>query len=269
MNKPLVSVVMATFNESPEQITQSIQSILAQTMQNFELLLIDDSTKAETVDTIDSLAQKDARIKVIRSSSRIGFVPALNIGLKQAQGEYIARMDGDDVSLPNRFELQTSYLNSNPNITVVGGAIDIINGKGDITSHRDYAATTKKVKLFSLMRNPIAHPTAMIRKNIVGQGFLYDETFLKAEDLELWLRLMKNGYKIVNVRDTILLFRVQGSLADKRVGDNFRYNYKARKKNFSWRSPFWSLTSLLISKAYTLLPKKIVSAVYKVENKNE
>ena len=95
--KPLISVVMATFNEPPEYITQSVQSILHQTLGDFELLLIDDSTNPDTVAAIDSLAQSDARIRLTREKQRIGFVRALNTGLKQAQGKYIARMDGDDI----------------------------------------------------------------------------------------------------------------------------------------------------------------------------
>jgi glycosyltransferase involved in cell wall biosynthesis len=269
MKKPLISVVMATFNEPPSLITQSVQSILNQTLTDFELLLIDDSTNTDTIAAIDNLVQFDTRIKLIRSSQRIGFVPALNIGLKQAKGEYIARMDGDDIAMPNRFELQSSYLKNNLDIAVVGGSMDIINEKGEITSHRNYAATFRKTKLFALMRNPLAHPTIMMRRNIIEKGFFYDETFFKAEDLELWLRLMKNGYKISNIPNTVLLYRVTGNLANKRTRQNFIYNYNARIKNFSWYYPLWSITSILISMIYSLMPTIITSAVYKNENKNQ
>jgi glycosyltransferase involved in cell wall biosynthesis len=266
MKKPLISVVMATFNEPPDYITQSIQSILNQTLSDFELLLIDDSTNMDTVITIDSMAQRDKRIKVIRSSQRIGFVPALNIGLKQAQGEYIARMDGDDISLPNRFELQISYLKNNPDIAVAGGAMHIINEKGEIISHRNYATRFYKIKLYALIRSPLAHPTVMIRKNIIEKELYYDEFFRKAEDIELWLRLMKTGHKISNMPNKILLFRISANFANKRIGDHFLYNYKARKKNFSWKQPLWSFISILISKIYIMLPETVIHALYEKEN---
>ncbi|MDR3133379.1 MAG: glycosyltransferase [Prevotellaceae bacterium] len=268
MKKPLISVVMATFNEPPEYITQSIQSILNQTLGDFELLLIDDSTNPDTMATIDGLAQSDSRIKLIREKQRIGFVRALNVGLKQAQGIYIARMDGDDISLPRRFELQVAYMETHPDIAVVGGAMDIMNKKGEIVSHRNYATTSFGIRLFALMRNPLAHPSIMMRQQLVENGFCYDETFNKTEDMELWLRLMKKGYKISNIPNALILYRIIDNIADKRIGDNFKYAYKARTKNFSWRYPLWSLTSLLIAKIYTLLPKKIVTTAYKIENKN-
>jgi glycosyltransferase involved in cell wall biosynthesis len=265
-NQPLISVVMATFNEPPVFITQAVQSILNQTLSDFELLLIDDSISADTVRAIDTLVKSDLRIKLIRGQERFGFVKALNIGLKQAQGKYIARMDGDDISMPKRFELQVAFLENNPDIAVIGGAMDIINGEGKVTAHRNYATSFFKVMLFALMRNPLAHPTVMIRREVIEKGFYYDESFSKAEDLELWLRLIKNGYKIANVSDTLLSYRVDENLARKRMSENFVYNYKARRKNISWWPPFWSLASIVISRIYTILPRKIISIVYKKEN---
>jgi glycosyltransferase involved in cell wall biosynthesis len=257
---------MATFNEPPAYITQSIQSILNQTLNDFELLLIDDSTNLETVSTIDSLVQSDARIKLIRASQRLGFVPALNMGLRQAKGEYIARMDGDDISVPERFELQISFLKTHPDIAVIGGAMDIINENNEKISHRDYATNPFKMKIYSLFRCPVAHPTVMMHRSIVEQGFCYDEFFLKAEDLELWLRLIKNGYKIINMPNTVLRFRVIENLSDKRTKDHFIYACNARTKNFSWKSIVYSLISILISKIYVMLPKKIIHIVYEKEN---
>ncbi|MDL2262838.1 glycosyltransferase [Bacteroidales bacterium OttesenSCG-928-I21] len=265
MENPLISVIMATFNEPSEQINKSIQSVLNQTFRDFELLIIDDSTKPETVVAIDNSAQSDSRVKVIRKPQRMGFAPALNIGLLQARGKYIARMDADDISMPDRFELQIAFLDKNPNIAIVGGAMDIINEKGEIVSHRNYPTSFFKIKLFSLLRSPLAHPTVMIRKESLGNE-LYDKSFKKAEDLELWLRMMKKGYKISNLPDILLHFRVNGNLADKRTKEHFEYNYEARKKNFSWRSPVWSFLSIFFSKIYIFLPKKIISAAYNIEN---
>ncbi|MDR1678849.1 MAG: glycosyltransferase, partial [Prevotellaceae bacterium] len=193
--------------------------------------------------------------------------PALNIGLKQAKGKYIARMDGDDISMPNRFELQVSFLDENPDIAVVGGAMDIINERGERTSHRKYATTPFKARMFALMRSPLAHPTVMMHHRIIDDGFFYDNEFSKAEDLELWLRLMNNGYKISNMSNTILSYRVIGDLSTKRTKEHFKFAYKARKKNFTFRYPIWNVISVLISKFNSILPNKIVSIAYKIENK--
>jgi GT2 family glycosyltransferase len=175
-------------------------------------------------------------------------------------------MDGDDISRPNRFELQVAFLENNPDIAVVGGSMDIINEAGKVISHRRYATSFPTVILFALMRSPLAHPTVMFRKEVIENGFYYDESFLKAEDLELWLRLINNGYKISNVSDTLLSYRVDGNFAHKRMRLHFVYNYKARKNNFSWRMPLWNIASILIAKIYTILPERIINVVYKKEN---
>jgi glycosyltransferase involved in cell wall biosynthesis len=265
--KPLISVVMASFNESSEYINQSIKSILDQTISDFELLLIDDSTNSDTITAIDALVSSDSRIKLIRGNEHFGFVKSLNIGLRQAQGKYIARMDSDDIALPRRFELQVAFLENNLDIAVVGGAVNIINEAGEVTSHRKYATSIFKVMLLALMRSPLAHPTAMIRREIIEKGFYYDEKFSKAEDLELWLRLIKNGYKISNIPDIILSYRVGDNFVHKRTDKHFTYNYKARKKNISWRIPIWSLVSITISCLYIIVPKKIIDFIYRRENR--
>jgi len=263
--KPLVSVVMATYNETADFIRCSMESILNQSFTDFEFIIIDDSTKQETIHVIDELSS-DSRIIIIRDSKRIGFVKALNTGFKKAKGKYIARMDGDDIAERKRLEIQVSFLEKNPRYSVIGGAMNIINDKGKVTAQRFYPATSFKLNLWSVFRNPIAHPTVMLRRDIVDNGLLYDESLLKAEDLEFWLRLMKKGYKLYNLPDILLNFRVSGDLGTKRAGDNFIYNYKARYKNFSWKYPLRSILSLCISKAYVLMPEYIIKKVYTVEN---
>lgn len=136
-NKPLVSVVMTSFNEKKEIIDKAILSILNQTYENFELLIFDDSTNVETKDAID-FYRHDPRVRVFRFSERLGFVKSLNRGLQEAKGDYIARMDGDDISLPIRFEKEVEYLEKNKDVSVIGGQINIINEYGVTISFRKY-----------------------------------------------------------------------------------------------------------------------------------
>lgn len=264
---PVVSVVMATFNESAEIIKKSIESILNQTFTNFELLIIDDSTKEETKMVIDSFSE-DVRVRVIRGKKRIGFAKGLNLGFSQAKGQYIARIDGDDISIKNRLELQVNYLKKHPNISVVGGSMYIINETDQIISKRKYPTSKLMLKCFSTFRNPLAHPTVMIRKVCVDKGFYYDESFCKAEDLELWLRLQKNGYHIANMPIFLINYRICGDLSLKRTSDNWVYNLKARTKNFSRKDPLFSIIGIIISFVYTKLPKTIIRATYNKENNN-
>ena len=262
---PLVSVVMATFNEAPATIKESINSIIDQTLYDLELLIIDDSTEQDTIESINSFVS-DKRVIVIRSENKVGFVNALNIGLKRARGKYIARMDGDDISQRDRFRLQTSFMELNPQYSVVGGAMAIMNEEGIITNKRSYPASSLKLRLWSIFRSPLAHPTVMMKREIVDLGYLYDTNYCRAEDLELWLRLVKNGYEIYNLPDILLNYRISNNFIKKRSGQHHINNFKARYKNFTWRYPIISILSLLVSGFYFLIPGFIKKLIYSIEN---
>ena len=265
IKNPAVSVVMATFNEPVDVIKKSIGSILSQTFSDFELLIIDDSTSVDTKNEIDSFSV-DNRVKVIRESKRIGFVKSLNLGLLNAKGQYIARMDGDDISIENRFEIQVNYLKEHSSVSIVGGAMYIIDETDQVISYRTYPTSTFFLKWSSVYRTPLANPTIMMRQECVRNGFLYNELFKKSEDLEFWLRLMKNGYKLANMSDFLLKYRVCGDLSNKRVSNHWSYNFKARTKNFTLKYPIFSILSVMVSFLYTIMPKFIISFIYKSEN---
>ena len=265
-NEPLVSVIMATFNEPERFIKASINSILNQTYHNLELLIADDSSKDETIRAIDECAASDNRVKVIRKVQRMGFVNALNIALKESKGTYIARMDGDDVAVPERFEKQVAYLESHQEMDVLGGAMNIQNEKSEITSTRYYPSGGCKLLCWMSLRDPVGHPTVMFRRNIIDNGLYYDETMNKGcEDTELWFRLRNNGFKIANLQEPLVNYRITVDMATKRERDN-NANYIARKKNFSWKYFFFDCLSLVAIKTRMLMPKKAISWLYSKEN---
>lgn len=260
---------MATYNEPKKFIEESISSILNQTYRNLELLIADDSTNEDTVKVIDDFAKRDGRVVVIRKAERMGFVNALNEALRQAKGDFLARMDGDDISLPNRFELQLKYADEHPDVDVFGGSMHIINEEGDITAHKLYPTEANKLKRYFIFRNPLAHPTIMFRRKIIDDGFYYDSNFKKAEDLEFYLRLTNNNYKIGNLDDYLLKYRVLERFSGKRAKDNWNYNHKARKKNFSFKRPFFSMSSYSVSLLYKYTPSAFVDYMYKRENRKK
>jgi glycosyltransferase EpsE len=262
---PEVSVVMATFNEPGPVIRQSIESILRQTFSDLELIILDDSTDKETIDAIDAYST-DKRVIILREKTRIGFVKSLNKGFRIAKGRFIARMDGDDVSLLNRIELQVNYLNEHPEIDVVGGSMHIIDENAHLTSYRKYPISALGFKWLSIYRTPLAHPTVMLRQQCVQEGYLYDEHFQKSEDLEYWLRLRKNGYKLANMPDYLLKYRICGDMAQKRVNNHWKHNHRARLKNFSFRNPLFSSLSVMVSFCYTIMPPFIMRIIYRREN---
>ena len=264
-NQPLVSVVMATFNEPLEFISSAIESILEQTYQNIELLILDDSTSEKVRSLIDSYESADMRVKVIRKNERMKFIPALNIGLQSANGKYVARMDADDISLKDRLEKQVDFMEMHPSVAVCGGAINIINEKNEITGERLYPL---KCKWMAVYRNPLAHPTVIMRKENVNKGFIYDEKLKNAEDLDLWLRYIINGECICNLNEKLLYYRVCGDLAKKRGKEQFQATLKIRISNFSFKFLFFSVCSVIAGFLLTCLPLQIFSYLYKKENQS-
>lgn len=266
--KPLVSVIMATFNETPEFITESIQSILDQTYTNFEFIILDDSTNDDTKTAIDKMASRDSRIKIIRKTERMGFVPALNEGLRIAKGDFIARMDGDDISYPYRFEVQLKYFSEHPEVDILGGALDIINEDGNVISRRIYPLQGLPLKFYTILRDPIAHPTVMMRRERLKQ-WQYDESYRRGEDIELWLRLRNEGANMRNIGNPLLKYRVIPNMETKRDSNHFKYVYRARLSNFNWKYCGFDIPSLIAAYMYQRLPVSLVRFVYGKENKTE
>ena len=266
INKPLISVVMATFNEKPEMVGKAIESILNQTYSNFELFVLDDSNNQETRNKIDSY-KDDFRVKVIREQSRMGFVPALNKGLSLSSGKYIARMDGDDISLPERFDKQVEFLEGHKEVAALGGHMNIINENDEIKSERLYATEKKGFLKYAIFRNPIAHPTVMFRKELVDAGYHYDETLKRSEDLDLWLHLLKDGYNLINLDSKLLNYRVISQQMKKRGREQWKYNLLIRKRNFTKRYFIFSLCSIFVATLYNMIPSFIFEIGYSNENK--
>ncbi len=266
MDRPFVSIVLASFNESPEVISASVNSILNQTYGDFELLIFDDSTKEDTKAAVD-LFKADSRVKVFRGMKRLGFVRSLNSGLKKARGEYIARMDGDDIALPERLEKEVSFLEAHREIYVVGGQINLINSEGVVLSSRSYPLGGWKLRLFSAIRNPLAHPAVVMRRELVEKGFYYDERLKMSEDLDLWLRVLNAGYQIANIPDTVLNYRVDDGFVKKRSSQaQTEYMAGVRKKNFDRRHFFYSCLSCLSGRIFKNIPLGIIRQIYQKEN---
>ena len=261
-NNPMVSVVMATFNEPPKYVSLAIESILTQSYQNFELLIADDSTKPETIAAIDKYSG-DSRVQILRETSRLGFVLSLNKCLKLSKGEFIARMDGDDISISTRFEKQVERLLNDATIDVLGGNTRLFIGNTDnCIGEKRYPQKGFSLRLRTIFRSPVSHPTVMFRRSIIDAGFQYDESFKKAEDIDFWLKLMKNHYKFENLDDFLLNFRRSDSYMDKRTGEHLKCNLRARSRNFDWRHPIFSTMSCLVALLLFIVPKQWYSYVY-------
>lgn len=266
-NMPLVSVVMATYNEPIQILNQAIESILQQSYKNFELLIMDDSTDKETINYLNNISE-NPKVKVVRKKKRMGLSGARNVGLHMAKGKYIAIMDADDISFPGRLQKQVNYMENNPECAVLGGQINIINSESLRVSERKYPRQGIKLYLFATYRNPIAHPTVCFRKELVDRGFEYDENLKMSEDLDLWLRIMIGGYHIENLPEKIVDYRVSDDFIGKRTSDiQKKYMADVRKRDISLKKPLFSIMSFCAGMIFENIPTERLVNFYNKENK--
>ena len=215
---PLVTVLMPVYN-CQLYIREAIESILNQTYVNFELLIIDDASTDETVAIIKSY--EDARINLVVKPENSGLTKSLNYGLSLAKGEYIARMDGDDISLPNRLAVQIEYLEKNKEVALCGTQYKVI-GREKYSNH---PCSYEDLKVNLLEECYIAHPTVVFRTAFVKTHKVnYSEKFDFIEDYELWSRLIFLG-KIVNIDQVLVHYRVH----ENQISST-RYNIQLEKK---------------------------------------
>jgi len=185
-----ISVIMSVFN-GEKYIKEAVESILDQTYQDFEFIIVNDASTDNTEGMLEQF--NDSRINIIRNDSNLGLTKSLNIALKHARGEYIARMDADDISHPLRFEKQVMFLENNKECLVVGTWLSVIDEKG-----REYGTwgeyeSYEDIRNGLLIKNQIGHGSAMIRRIALYNIGGYDEKFLFAQDYDLWLKLSEIG----------------------------------------------------------------------------
>jgi len=186
MAEVAVSVVMPAHNAAAT-VAEAVRSVLAQTLRDFELIVIDDGSIDETARIVAD--QGDARIVLLRQGRKMGVAAALNRGLARASGVFVARMDADDRCAPGRLEHQVRFLESHDEVALVGTAIHLMNERGEVFDTRVRPGDDEYLQRELLVSNPICHGSVMMRRGIVAALGGYDERLLHVEDLDLWLRL--------------------------------------------------------------------------------
>jgi len=206
MTVPLISVLMPVYN-AERYVAQAIESVLNQTFGNFELLIVDDGSTDRSLKILQQYAAQDQRIQ-LSSRTNTGYVTALNQMLQAAQGEFIARMDADDIALPDRFEQQVYFLKDHPEVVCVGGWFQLIDHRGRFLTTLEIATDDQTIQQAALAgHGSICHPTAMIRRSAMLQIGGYDENLMPAEDVDLWLKLGEVG-QLANLSVPVLKYRL-------------------------------------------------------------
>lgn len=207
MSNSTISVLMPAYN-AERFIGKAIESILAQTYTNFEFLIINDGSNDQTESIIQSYS--DNRIRYIKNLYNEGLIATLNKGIGLANGEWIARMDADDIAFPQRLEVQKNYLDNHQAVDVLASTILFINDEGEPTGPWELDQQTidpDRIKKALITENCIAHPTIMARKSLL-QKFKYRKNSEHIEDYDLWLRLLNRGYHFDKIKTPLLHYRV-------------------------------------------------------------
>jgi len=225
-NNPKISVVMSAYN-SEKYLAEAMESILNQTFKDFEFIIINDGSSDKTLQIIRDYAKKDKRIKLINNSKNIGQTPSRNKALKIAKGRYIAIMDSDDISLPNRFEIQYDYLEKNSDIFLVGSRIMSIDEKGVTRTRSNTLTDIKDIKSCLIQKNCIAHPSIMFRNEYKN---FYREKFRYSEDYDFYLNLLSRNKKLINLKNKLLKYRrSNNSIGIYRASIEYLFAEKAKE----------------------------------------
>ena len=229
-----VSVIMPVYN-SENYLREAIDSILNQTFRDFELVIVDDCSTDSSAAIIEEYKKIDSRVVTHRQHKNSGIAAARNKGLQLSSGEYIAFMDSDDISLPDRLEKQNNFIKSHPEVGVLGGGAEIVDGNGNYISTLYFPETNLMISWSLCFYDPIINPSVMMKRSIVlGAGGYHDsresDTEYYPEDYDLWTRL-SGKTNFYNLSDVILMLRKHSSNITKtRLESTIKNSLKISQK---------------------------------------
>lgn len=237
-SKPVVSVLMSVYNGAP-YLKEALDSIRKQTLTDWECIVIDDCSSDESPEILRDYALNDPRFKVYRNDSNQRLALSLNTAIQKACGKYYARMDADDISFPERFEVQVGYLEKNKECDIVSCAQLKINQNSELLEkrvHAKKAISAEKMKKVLLVGCPLTHPGIMVRSDVYKQLQGY-RSFPVSEDLDFYLRAMTLNYNIELMSDVLMYYRVnENGMTYSNIykthvyGKLIRHYFRERKK---------------------------------------
>jgi len=209
MSAPKVSVIMPAFNRE-KYIAESIESVLAQSFKDFELIVVDDGSTDKTVEIARGIAASDQRVRIETNGKNLGIAKTRNRALELARAEYIALLDSDDIWIDcNKLIKQTDFLDSHQDYALVGGAIRHIDPEGKALKVATFPETDAGLRRVILQINPFAQSTLMYRKGAILEAGGYSPEYQVCDDYALWLKVGKK-YKFANFGDIFTGYRVHG-----------------------------------------------------------
>lgn len=249
---------------SPEQLMLAVNSILSQTLPPTRIHLIQDGQIPEALEAIVRCYLQDhpQLFEHLRIPHQGGLSHALNVSIMACRTEFYARMDSDDVALPERLEFQVEYMTDHPEVDIVGGWAWEFSGDQPAQGYLKKLPEDHE-QLASLLHylNPLVHPTVMFRHRVFAKVGLYDTTFRLEEDLELWSRAFRRGARFANVPHPVIYYRTNGVISRRSSWDAIMCVIRVRMKTHTW-SPRLNLLKIA-SIGFKLLPNTMKAWGYK------
>lgn len=207
MNSIPISVVMSVHNDE-QFLEKAIRSILEQNFTNYQYIIIDDHSTDRSPEILQKYAALDSRIRLITNEINLGLTRSLNIGLAESDTPYIARIDSDDIACSDRLEVQYSYLESNPDITLLGSGCTMINEQGEKLYRFKPITDEEKLKREFKKKNCIYHSSVMFRND---KETRYRDKFIYSQDYDLYLSMLSRGKRIINIPDALIYYRIHSN----------------------------------------------------------
>lgn len=207
--EPRISVVMPVYN-GEQFLRAAIESILNQSYKNFEFIIVDDGSVDSTATIIQNYQADDPRITAVHLPTNSGLISALNLGLNQAKGEYIARADADDIYFPQRFERQLEVFEQNPNLALLGSSAYTIDADGQVKGEISVPSRSGLIKWRMIFGNPFIHSSMMMRKSVIAKYNFYTPGCDHAEDYDLWSRVCLREV-VDNLQEPLMQYRIWGN----------------------------------------------------------
>jgi glycosyltransferase involved in cell wall biosynthesis len=264
--KPLISVILPVHNAG-KYLVEALESLRYQTYPHFEVIAIDDASADNSYKILKNYAKLDSRFHVARNKTNLKIARTLNFGLTKAKGQYIARMDADDISLPNRFQKQLRFLIAHPGVVVVGAQCLTIDTNSHLTGKKLFPTNHIAINDLMYTSNPLQHPSVMINRSLLPKDFVwYNPHLTPAEDLDLYFRLGKFGL-FANLKSAILMYRQH---ADSETFRDPKYTFKITQKvrrlavhKYGYKPSLKSkLISVAQSIALNILPDFVIFPLY-------
>lgn len=271
-----ISVIMGIHN-GQRFIYEALDSVLNQTFEDFELIICDDGSTDDTPAILREYARRDKRVCILRNETNIGLAASLNRCIEAASGEYLARMDADDRCLPQRFAVQAAYLDSHPEIAVVGSGAYFMDDNSEIFGQRT-CSEVRHIQLSDAVKAAqLIHPSVMMRTDAVRSvnGYTVNELTTRAEDYDLWCKLCERNCRLVQLPQKLLCYREDSANISRR---KYGYRIQEAKLKYEWirraKMPFkyvlYAIKPLVVGllplNLYRMLHKKQVQPAVMEEN---